>query len=135
MTVHLSKQRSYNAKRYRAWRKIGLCGYCGKHHAREGYSTCQACGDRNSKANRERRKNLKKHWKTLGICQTCGCRSVISGLTWCAVCAEDHTEHSRNRYRKNRSAGLCPTCGKTPDEPGFIQCLSCRTKRRLRSKE
>lgn len=36
---------------------------------------------------------------------------------------------------KKRAAGLCPSCGTDPIEPGFSRCIGCRVAEKISAQE
>ena len=43
---------------------------------------------------------------------------------------ESNARSEKNRYAKLKAAGLCVTCGKSPNYEGCCRCVECQEKRR-----
>ena len=97
---------------------------------------------KNVKADRaysqERRAWLKDH----GICTDCGANYNEPGHVYCKACGQKRKHRNEAYYSKVSKAesmralrseriaqGLCGDCGK-PNSDGYINCPSCRKKRR-----
>lgn len=87
------------------------------------------------------RRRMQRYYErlALGLCPECGARRDIEGLQ-CSKCrAQNNLARTRipkakksryqlNYYRRNRKRGLCPSCGKVPDDLKHIYCSVCRAR-------
>lgn len=102
------------------WKRIGLCGSCGKNVPAEGRVTCQKCLD-GMKQNREYKRAHK-------LCVKCGRNVVAPNRKYCDECLEKrhekYLEESKNfwykdsvklrdckRIKNRKENGLCIRCG------------------------
>jgi hypothetical protein len=100
------------------FRKLGLCGVCGKS-PEPGYKTCRACLDRNGKT-------FQKH-KAKGLC---GCGNLPEGgrkkCKKCLILANE-------RVSEFRSKGLC-YCGKRHPKENYALCQKCLDRRNTKNR-
>jgi len=104
---------SRHKKLRESFRKLGLCGVCGKK-PETGYLTCKECLGRN-------RKTFQKH-KAVGLCG-CG-NKATKGRKKCTNCLAA----ANRRVAEFRSAGLC-YCGKGKPKEGYTLCAMCLDRR------
>lgn len=99
------------------FRKLGLCGVCGKN-PESGYMTCRVCLDRS-------KKTRLKH-KAKGLCG-CG-NTAVKNRKKCTDCLA----LANQRVATFLAAGLC-YCGKHAPRDRYALCESCLKKRKVRS--
>ncbi len=115
-------QKLYYKQRYTERRAAGLCVKCGEPS--EDKATCDKCAEKN-KASRD--KSIRKR-KSAGICQNAGCKqAAMPGRTVCSGCSERASTISKARYLANKTAGLCPYCGKEKSNDDYA-CEVCAAK-------
>ena len=110
----------YNAKRYRARRKRGVCADCGVNTTR----TKARCDDCRKRTNAEERARVAAD-KAAGLCISCRKAPAVK----CGVCRDIHAKKCRghNATRERRlEAGQCVTCGGPRIGEVHTSCGDCR---------
>lgn len=119
------------------------CWVCGKPKDRDGYY-CSICLEKKNADERE----SKKLMISLGICPSCKKNTIMGDERQCPECrakeadrmarkrAENreeyqayHNQYRNKLYEERKKNGLCPRCGKTPDDSRYKMCSSCRNKK------
>lgn len=129
---------------YEKAKEKGVCWNCGNKKDRDGYY-CSEC----LRKRRENEKEARKFYLSIGICPICRKNRILGDEKSCFECRAKEAERgARNRkiatndtkirindykkrvYSKRLEDGMCPGCGKKPDNKNFKLCSMCRAKKR-----
>ncbi len=130
-------------KRYQDRKAKGMCVICGAE-ARPGKTRCKKCS--------EEAKQTRIFYLRMGFCPVCHKHRIYGEEKECSECRARSLANNRlsmarawaegkewadprlsvtragKRYRRLKSEGLCPKCGKRPPETGRAMCRICLDK-------
>lgn len=132
---------------YQNAKQKGVCWQCGKEKDRDG-CYCYSCLEKKRANERE----TKIFLKNIGICPSCGKNRLCGEEKQCVECRakgaersariraergeeylKEHRQYGRMLYDRRIKNGVCPRCGKVPDDPRYKMCSACRVKKREQS--
>lgn len=100
------------------------CTACRNRLAAKGFKRCDEC---RARINAKLRARV-AHRRRLKLCR-CG-RKRAPGRKGCQLCLDYFSSRHAELYENRRLDGLCPMCGRVPDE-GKIQCKRCLARGRI----
>ena len=131
MTEKWAKEKPQYQERKRKRVEKGLCGYCGKNVATEGYVSCAACRETKNEQRKKNDKRLKGERKSAGLCTHCGKRNAVDGENLCSKCKITERER-RNKDRDFfEQRGICTRCRTNKALPNRKCCAECSYERRF----
>ena len=68
-----------------------------------------------------------KRYKNAGLCCVCGKRPLYNAW-YCLDCLQNVHDRINGLRARRIASGLCPRCGRVPEDPRFKRCRICRSK-------